>query len=349
MFNSPLLAVLNNEYMKQRFFRILFYFGTFFSLCNGLHAQDPQYSQFYSNKLLLNPAFTGSGIGYRAALNYRGQWVGIPGYYKQMAISVDMPMFVGRTTQGIGLSIENDVAGEGNLSRLNARLNYAYEIQLSDVRDGGHTLRIGLNGGIQQASIDFFRLRFPDQIDPKNGFVNPTNDLIVSQNATKLRADAGAGLLYYNNYAFIGLSMDHIPQPKQTFTAFQGASAKLPYKITATGGMRIPLGDFREPDALSITPCFLVKKQGPFFQVDFGTYVNLDPMVFGVWYRHQDAVVGLIGFKKDWFSIGYSYDYTTSTLTNGVSNGSHELSIVLEMPKDRNPKFKHRSLPCPKF
>lgn len=266
-----------------------------------------------------------------------------------MAISADMPMYIGRTTQGIGISIENDVAGEGNLSRLNARLNYAYEIQLSDERDGGHTLRIGLNGGIQQASIDFFRLRFPDQIDARDGFINPTSDPIVTYNATNLRADAGAGLLYYNNYAFLGVSMDHIPQPRQSFSGFQGASAKLPYKITATGGMRIPLGDFRHPDALSITPCFLVKYQQPFFQVDMGTYINIDPMVFGFWYRHQDAVVGLIGFRKDWFSIGYSYDYTTSTLTNGISNGSHEVSIIIEIPKDPIRKFKHRSLPCPKF
>ncbi|MBX7242275.1 MAG: type IX secretion system membrane protein PorP/SprF [Bacteroidia bacterium] len=340
--------------MKKRFARALFLFGTLFALWNGVNAQDPQYSQFYANKLLLNPAFTGSGIGYRVALNYRGQWASIPGYYKQTAVAFDMPLYVGSTTQGIGMYLENDVAGEGNLGRLNARLNYAYEIQLADERDGGHTLRIGLNGGIQQASIQMFKLRFPDQIDPQDGFVYNTLDPIYLQGATlsNLRVDAGAGLLYYNNYAFLSASVDHLPEPTQKFSDGSqavGINYKLPRKYTVSGGMRIPLGDFRNPDALSITPAFLVKMQRQFFQVDLGTYVNLDPMVFGFWYRHQDAVVGLIGFRKDWFSIGYSYDYTISSLTNGVTGGSHEVSMVLEFAKDPKKRFKHRSLPCPKF
>ena len=340
--------------MKKRFARALFLFGTLFALWNGVNAQDPQYSQFYANKLLLNPAFTGSGGGYRVGLNYRGQWVNIPGYYKQTAVAFDMPLYVGSTVQGVGISIENDVAGEGNLGRLNARLNYAYEIQLSDEQDGGHTLRIGLNGGIQQASIQMFKLRFPDQIDPQDGFVYPTSDPLYAkgENLSSLRADAGAGLLYYNNYAFLSASVDHIPEPIQKFSSGAippGINAKLPRKYTVSGGMRIPLGDFRDPDALSVTPAFLVKMQRQFFQVDVGTYVNLDPMVFGFWYRHQDAVVGLIGFKKDWFSIGYSYDYTISSLTTGVSGGSHEVSMTLLFAKDPIHKFKHRSLPCPKF
>lgn len=334
--------------MKLKFSHILLFFGAFFLICTKSTAQDPQYTQFYANKLLLNPAFTGSGIGYRVAMNYRGQWVGIPGYYKQFAVAADMPLYVGKTVQGVGIYVENDVAGEGNLSRLNARFSYAYEFQLTDERDGGHTLRFGLNGGLQQASVDFFKLRFPDQIDPKNGFVNPTIDPITAQ-PSQIRGDAGAGLLYYNNYAFAGLTVDHIPTPKQYFLNANAPGVKLPRKFVFSGGMRIPLGDFRDPDALSITPVFLVKYQQPFFQVDIGSYINFDPMVFGLWYRHQDAVSALIGFRKDWFSVGYSYDYTVSTLTNGISNGSHEVSIVMEWPKDPKRKFKHRSLPCPKF
>lgn len=338
--------------MKKRFARVLLLVGALTALAKGVYAQDPQYSQFYSNLVMLNPAFTGSGIGYRVAANYRGQWVNIPGYYKQMALSADMPLFIGSTTQGVGLSIIRDVAGEGDLAKTSVLLNYAYELPLTDVRDGGHTLRFGLSGGIQQTSLDFFKLRFPDQIEPRDGFVNATQEPFGNAKNSRILEDVNAGVVYYNNYAFVGLTVDHISEPRQRFYDFnlsQGINPKLPRKYTLTGGMRIPLGDFRDPDKFSITPAFLVKMQRQFFQFDLGAYVNVDPMVFGVWYRHQDAVIGLIGVKKGAFSFGYSYDYTISPLTNGVSGGSHELSLIMEWEKYRKNKFKHRDLPCPRF
>lgn len=342
-------CIYNVAFMKQRLARVLFTLGTICLIHSGVQAQDPQYSQFYANQVMLNPAFTGSGIGYRFALNYRAQWVGIPGYYKQTAFAFDMPLYIGNTTQGVGVCINNDVAGEGNLARTNILLNYAYEIPLTDVRDGGHTLRLGLSGGIQQASIDFYKLRFPDQIDPQDGFVYQSQDPILGANRSKLREDVNAGLVYYNNYAFVSLSAEHLTQPRQVFTNFSGPESKLPMKYTLSGGMRIPLGDFRNPEKLSITPVFLAKMQGPFFQFDVGTYVNIEPMVFGFWYRHQDAVVALIGLQKGPFRLGYSYDYTVSSLTNSISQGSHEISLGLEFAKDPRKVKKWRSYPCPKF
>lgn len=343
-------SIYNIAFMKQRLARVLFTLGTICLIHSGVQAQDPQYSQFYANQVMLNPAFTGSGIGYRFALNYRAQWVGIPGYYKQTAFAFDMPLYIGSTTQGVGVSVTNDVAGEGNLARTNVLLNYAYEIPLTDARDGGHTLRLGLSGGFQQASIDFYKLRFPDQIDPQDGFVRPTADPLFILNVRKsMREDVNAGLLYYNNYAFVSFSAEHLTTPLQTFGDFKGKEARLPMKYTLSGGMRIPLGDFREPDKLSITPVFLAKMQGPFFQFDVGTYVNIEPMVFGFWYRHQDAVVALIGVQKGPFSLGYSYDYTVSSLTNSISQGSHEISLGLQFAKDPKITKKWRSYPCPKF
>ena len=310
-------------------------------------AQDPQYSQFYANQLMLNPAFTGSGIGPRIAMNYRAQWVKIPGYYKQFAFSYDQPVHFLGTTQGLGINFNSDVAGEGNLTKLNVNLNYAYQVEIFD----DHFLRFGLAGGIQQASIDFYKLRFPDQIDPRNGFVRPTSEPANISNAV-IRPDVSAGIAYFNEYAWLGFTVNHITEPVEVFTqAIQNSvDAKLPRKYTVTGGVRIPLRDMRNRRELSITPVFLYKMQGEFFQIDGGLYVNAEPMVFGLWYRHQDAMIGLIGVRQGPFSFGYSYDYTISDLTQRISGGSHEISVILEFEQYQKGKpLRHKRMPCPRF
>ena len=282
------------------------------------NAQDPQYSQFYSNQLMLNPAFTGAGIGPRVAMNYRAQWVKIPGYYRQFAFSYDQPVNFLGSNQGLGINFNSDVAGEGNLTKLNVSLNYAYELEIVD----DHYLRFGLSGGVQQASIDFYKLRFPDQIDPRNGFTMPTDEPANISQAV-VRPDVSAGIAYFNEYAWVGVTVNHITEPQEVFTQVSQSNvdAKLPRKYTVTGGIRIPLRDMRNRRELSITPVFLYKMQGEFNQIDAGLYVNAEPMVFGLWYRHKDAMIGLIGVKQGPFSFGYSYDYTISGLTQRISGG----------------------------
>jgi len=316
-------------------------------------AQDPQYSQFYANLVLLNPAFTGSGIGHRVAMNYRGQWVNIPGHYRQFAFSYDVPVQFLGSTNGLGINFNSDVAGEGNLRKLHATLNYAYQVDITD----DHILRFGLRGGIMQASLDFFKLRFPDQINPTQGFTEPTQEPGSAAGLNnQIRADVGAGVAYFNRAAYVGVTLDHITQPEERFYDIPlaaGIDARLPMKLTATAGVKIPLSPSRRnrsSNDVSITPAVLYKLQGEFSQLDLGLYVNVEPMVFGVWYRNQDAVIGLIGIQTGNFRFGYSYDFTVSNLGQRVSGGSHEVSVVFEIEKRRRSRRNTpRDLPCPKF
>ena len=140
----------------------------------------------------------------------------------------------------------------------------------------------------------------------------------------------------------------HLTQPMQRFSNETGF--KLPMRINASGGIRIPLGDFRHPEKLNITPAFLFMQQGRFSQLNVGAYLNAAPMTFGFWYRHQDAVIAMIGIEKKPFRIGYSFDYTINELSQRRTAGSHELTLVFEMEQyKRGPKRKHRSLPCPHY
>ena len=333
--------------MKTSFLR----FGSLLSLLLACwqfaYGQDPQYSQFYSNQLMLNPAFAGSGVGPRVALNYRAQWVKIPGSFNQFAASYDQPVLFLGSMQGLGINFNSDVAGEGNLTKLNVTANYAYQVDLMD----DHTLRFGLGVGLQQASIDFFSLTFPDQIDPRDGVVNPT--LEPGFNQARVNPEVRAGVGYFNEYAWLGFTIDHITEPREVFYTdgpFQsGIDTRLPRKYTVTGGLRIPIGGYRNREKINLTPVFLYKMQGQFSQLDAGMYLNIDPMVFGLWYRHQDAMIGLIGVQTGPFRFGYSYDYTISSLTQSISGGAHEVSVVFEFEQNLRVRRKHRKMPCPSF
>jgi type IX secretion system PorP/SprF family membrane protein len=344
--------------MNKGITRYLAICGFFLAMSSSLKAQDPQYTQFYANQQMLNPAFAGAALGPRVCLNYRAQWAQIPGSFRQTAIGYDQPLMFGQSLQGVGLLINSDRAGEGNLSKIDILANYSFALQFGR-RGHEQYLRFGLGGGIQQSSIDFQKLRFSDQIDPVEGFVLATNEPAVEK--ARFTPDVNFGMAYYNKHAWVGISAHHLTEPHQTFISnLRDNSTKLPRRYTVTGGLRFPVGQPNDPERITISPAFLFMKQRNFNQLNVGTYVTVEPMVFGVWYRSNfnnfngsfissDMVAGLIGFRQGIFSIGYSYDYTVSRLTNGISGGSHELAVVVEFERNKPSVFKHRKLPCPRF
>lgn len=319
------------------------------SLVGVAVAQDPQYTQFYANQMLLNPAFSGAALTHRFAMNYRAQWVSIPGSYRQFAFSYDTPLLFGNSLQGIGVVLNTDRAGEGNLQKLEALLSYSYAIHFGSY-DNQHVIRFGVQGGFTQSSIDFFRLRFGDQIDPREGFVRATSE--IQPNLTYYNPDVNAGVAYYNKYFWLGGAVHHIIEPEQKFTNFavgDSIDTTLPMRINVHTGLNIPIGPMNDPEKVMLTPALMYRKQRNFTQLDLGMYLTYEPLVIGVWYRTQDAVAGLVGFRQGQLSVGYSYDYTISNLTNRNSGGSHELSLIYELEKNKKTTFKHKKMPCPRF
>jgi type IX secretion system PorP/SprF family membrane protein len=345
-------------FMKRGITRILVLTSLLLASYAGLHAQDPQYTQFYANQQMLNPAFAGAALGPRVTLNYRAQWVAIPGSYRQTAAGYDQPLLIGKSLHGVGLLVHSDRAGEGNLSKTYVNGNYSFAVPFGR-RGHEQYLRFGLGGGIEQASIDFTKLRFSDQIDPREGFVRATNE--IGSNQARFNPDVHFGLAYYNQYAWVGLSAHHLTEPYQTFISSQrNNSTQLPRKYTATAGLRLPIGQPNNPESVVLSPSILFMNQRNFNQLNIGTYLTIEPMVFGLYYRTNynnfagafvasDAIAGLVGFRQGIFSIGYSYDYTISRLTNGISGGSHELAVVVEFERNKPSVFKHRKMPCPRF
>ena len=65
--------------------------------------------------------------------------------------------------------------------------------------------------------------------------------------------------------------------------------------------------------------------------------------------KGSDAIIFLAGYKIEDLHVGYSYDYTISTLAGAVG-GAHEISLIYTFNKLERPKKKKWTpVPCPSF
>ncbi len=324
-----------------------------------LRAQDPQFTQFYAAPQYLNPAFAGSALAPRVTLNYRNQWPGLTDY---VTTSLGVDHYISKYNSGIGLLIVNDNQGQGRIKSTDIGLQYSYQIQVSE----NTFVRLGLQGSYVNRSVNYYGLIY--NYTGSGGSISPVTIDPATENAPNSKyLDFSTGGLVYSDWFWAGLAVSHINQPNQAL--FAGAPSRLPMKGSIHAGLRIPLdgitglGDEMNRE-ISISPAVLYKFQGKYDQLDVGAYFTYSPITFGLWYRglpikkyeqninNHDAIAGLIGFRQDNFSIGYSYDATISTLGFG-SGGSHEISMsyTFDRPEGGRNRIKRKDkrLPCPKF
>ncbi len=318
--------------------RITFALVMILSLVYGgsVFAQDPEFTQFYANPLYLNPAFAGSVRCPRFIMNYRNEWPGISGTYDTYHVSYDQ--HVDAISGGIGLMAMQDVAGTGGILK-RTWLSGVYSYQFNVTRE--FSVAVGFQATYAQVGVNWSLLTFGDQIDPKRGFVY--NTMESPGNLQHSYMDFSTGILGYSKRYFFGFAADHLTQPDEALVA---GPSPLPMKITAHAGAVIPL-DFAKDAETTISPNILYMKQQDFQQILLGVYITKGPIVGGLWYRNQDSFIALLGFQKDMFKFGYSYDLTVSKLTN-VTDGSNEISVQFIFScKPKKKKF--RTISCPSF
>ena len=316
-------------------------------------AQDPEFSQYYSAPLYLNPAFSGTANDHRFIANHRNQWPNITNGYVTYAFSYDYNL--ANLNSGIGLMIVADKAGTAGLKSTEVNFQYSYHVQLADK----WVFSSGLNFGVASRNIDFNKLIFNDQLDlDSDGNLPPSSDYSNISSSTYF--DFGAGGLLYNRKIWLGFAAAHLNKPNRSL---MDEDASIPIKTTVHGGIRIPLyhGLMKRERVAAIAPSFVYKHQGRFDQLDIGTYFLYEPVVIGLWYRgipvmqnvkdniSQDAVVIILGFQLTKIELSYSYDLTVSEL-GPIAGGAHEIALKYKLNIDGPAKKKReRFIPCPTF
>ncbi|MBY0433800.1 MAG: type IX secretion system membrane protein PorP/SprF [Cyclobacteriaceae bacterium] len=325
--------------------------------------QDPQFSQFYAAPLYLNPAFAGSTQQGRVGINYRNQWPAIDANFTTISAFADF--YIEDKNSGIGALLTRDYVGIVGLQSISLAFQYAYQLKLTQ----GLSFRPGVQVGIYNRSINFGRLTFGDQFDPRTGDIVQGTAEGLNTGQSKFFPDLSFGGLFFSKNAWLGIAAYHLTQPNQSIL---GAEDKLNMKLSFHAGWKFffrpgVLGDgvFARPRERSIAPVMQYREQGLFRQADVGLYYTFEPLIIGTWYRgipfrqvngfaNNESLVLLVGLtmkgEKDILNIGYSYDYTISKLGPG-SGGAHEFSLVYSWPT-RNPRKPPKDklvIPCPDF
>ncbi|TNF50427.1 MAG: type IX secretion system membrane protein PorP/SprF, partial [Bacteroidetes bacterium] len=161
--------------------------------------------------------------------------------------------------------------------------------------------------------------------DPYQSYAGGDNtyDNFTANSSSKYMMDLGMGLYLYSNDFFVGFAADHLTRDLVEFGSGT-ANFNTQMHFNVMGGVKIPLNE-----NLSLTPAFVAKYMWPAPpEIEGSLQLEYKKWLWGgMSYRHKDAVIAMFGMNlSETFKFGYSYDFTTSKMSN-VSAGGHELVL----------------------
>ena len=301
-----------------------------FLLSGDLHAQqDPQYTQYMYNPLVINPAYAGNR-GVMSILGlYRSQWVGLDGAPSTQNLSVHSP--IGLSNVGLGFSVVNDQLGPARETYFN--VDFSYTLQTS--AEG--RLSFGLKGVLDYLNVDFTKTNAFDESDPF--LVNVDN---------KLSPNVGVGLFYHGERFYLGVSAPNLLKTEHYDRGgAPSASSFLAKERIHYYGLMGYVFDLDWEQNIKFKPSTMVKAvSGAPLQVDVNAnFMFYERLTLGVSYRWSAALSALAGFQvTDGTMIGFAYDRETTDLGRAVYNkGSYEVFLRFEIFKD------YKSIISPRF
>ena len=344
--------------MKSRFVQYLsLAIGSFFLTVNST-AQDLHFSQFFNSPLTTNPANTGfiPDGDYRLGINYRDQWSSVMTVpYKTMSAFGDVQVMRDRLETGwIGLGgvVLKDVAGSGNLTSTKVYGSVAYHQMLGY----SSLLSLGFNVGYANKQINTAHLKFPDQFDGKF-FDNklPTGVMLDRNNIGYMDMQVGMNYAFFPDetvYINGGFSAHHVNRARESF-----------FTSDSVNDNRIPVryigflnGSFMINDQWIVNPNAYYSMQANASELVAGinAHYNLSgdgeyQLVGGLYYRHKDAVIPLLGLGYKDFLFSFTYDATISSLKSyNNTRGAFEFALVKQGIFNTYKGDRRQSI-CPSF
>lgn len=271
--------------------------------------QLPLFSQYYYNKFLYNPAYTGTDDNVNAYLIHRSQWKDVPGAPVTYALTADGP--VKAKEIGLGVSLFNDQTDIFNRTGLYTSYSYRWKV------NADHHLTFGLSAGVIDNKLDFSRASVRDVNDP----------LLYSDNRRKITMDANFGVAYFWKDLRVGFSIPQLLGNKINYNdGNTNVYTTMKRHFIGSVGYSLMISETQQ---IRFMPSLMTRyTKGSPFQFDVNANFDWKDMVrAGISYRHQYAVGFNVGAKVNKNLVaGYTYEYVTSSI-GAVSGGGHEILL----------------------
>lgn len=301
-----------NEILHMKKIIYILFFALSFSIAKA--QQDPQYSQYMFNHVVINPGYTGSKDALSTTLQMRKQWVGIDGSPQTNDFSIHGPL----KSKNIGLGGHIVLEQIGPKRWISGYGDFAYHIKI-----GKGKLGLGVSAGMISYQYDFSKITYNTS--------ELASTTIGELNRNKTSFDANFGAYYRTNAMFIGYGITHITEPKLYQITTGGTINPTTFNFNAKRHHFITIGrGFRLSDNVIFSPSILIKSLemagGQNIDVNFN-FLLAKKLWLGTSVRSSKNVIVLAQYLiNPKFKIGYSFDYVYGGISKGRNN-SHEIML----------------------
>jgi type IX secretion system PorP/SprF family membrane protein len=289
--------------MKQLFFIISMVLAI-----STFAQQEPLFTQYYVNDMVINPAVSGSKTYNPLTIQTRQQWLGFEGAPLTSNISYHGALN-DRSAMGGYLMFDKAYP----TTQANLHLNYSYHIPLDY---DNVNLSFGLGAKVMYHNLDFNEEDLPPGYDPA----------FSTSSYEKFLGDASSGVYLYGSNFYTGFSVSNMLE-----SSFNTAVSGSPYpnsELRIYYGMGAYRFNIINND-WQLEPSFLIRKMH--FQssmADLTTRVlYLENNWGGLTYRTNGTAILSMGFGTENMNISYSYDHTFAGEIMPYTYGTHELGI----------------------
>jgi type IX secretion system PorP/SprF family membrane protein len=275
-----------------------------------LAQQDPLYTQYMDNLLIINPAYAGSKDVGNVLLVARNQWVSLPNSPITRSFAYQTP--TANKNVGLGFSVMFDKIGPQK--QTGVYFDYSYFLRVSE----NYKLGMGLKGG-----VSFYRVSLTDLIT-----IDP--DPIYSKDIYKnFLPNIGVGFFLFSDDTYFGLSVPKLIENTITRDDYETEYLnRQKIHLYTVAGKKFELSeDFQIKTNAMLR---FVKNTPVSFQLTALAGFQNKFWVGGM-VRFGDSFAIMTQFQATQkMLIGYSYDFTTSEL-NTFSSGTHEIMFSYDL------------------
>ena len=292
--------------MRKIFITII----TLFSI-NLFAQQEPLFTQYYVNDMIINPAVSGSKTYNPLTIQTRQQWLGFEGAPLSSNISYHGALN-DRSAMG-GYLMFDKVSPS---MQANLHLNYAYHIPLDYQKVN---LSFGLGAKVMYHKIDFNKGDLPPGYDPA----------FSTRSYDKILGDASSGVYLYGQNFYTGFSVSNLFQSSFNTTVSGSPYSNSEYRnYYGTGAYRFNIFN----NDWQVEPSFLIRKMQYQSSVsDLSTRILYLENWAGLTYRTNGTAIFAFGFGANNMHISYSYDHTFAGEIMPYTYGTHEIGITFKI------------------